>query len=161
MWMVRRGDKAADVNYWGITFAADDLTFYATLPSTGGKTWLMRGDMGARTLTALRENVECPSLSPDGGRIAYKHRDRPDHWRLHVLDLGDKARTSRWPSRNTSTTSRPGSTKRQSPTAKRTPCSAYRRMALVTPNDWPQARRPAALVRSQASLLWLLPSSAS
>ena len=75
---------AADVNYWGITFAADDLTFYATM-STGGKTWLMHGDMGARTLTAIRENVECPSLSPDGGRIAYKHRDG-DRWRLHVLD---------------------------------------------------------------------------
>ncbi|MEV0649765.1 hypothetical protein AB0I28_31365 [Phytomonospora sp. NPDC050363] len=77
--------EAADVNYWGITFAADDLTFYATM-STGGRTRLMRGDMAARTLTAVRENVECPSLSPDGTRIAYKRRTG-ERWRLHVLDL--------------------------------------------------------------------------
>ncbi|GIG65313.1 TolB family protein [Phytomonospora endophytica] len=76
---------AEDVNYWGITFAADDVTFYATM-STGGRTWLMRGDMAARTLTAMRENVECPSLSPDGTHIAYKRRTG-ERWRLHVLDL--------------------------------------------------------------------------
>jgi hypothetical protein len=37
----------------------------------------------------LRENVECPSLSPDGTRIAYKRRvdDGSVIWRLHVLDL--------------------------------------------------------------------------
>lgn len=80
---------AADVNYWGITFAADDNTFYATM-SSGGKTRLMRGDIAARTLTALRENVECPSLSPDGTRVAYKQRSG-DRWRLHVLDLGSGA----------------------------------------------------------------------
>ena len=36
----------------------------------------------------LRENVECPSLSPDGTRIGYKKLvDRPGVWRFHVLDL--------------------------------------------------------------------------
>jgi len=36
----------------------------------------------------LRRNVECPSLSPDGTRIAFKERvaARGDG-RLHVLDL--------------------------------------------------------------------------
>jgi hypothetical protein len=77
--------KSADVNYWGITFAADDVTFYATMASKG-KTWLMRGDLRTKRLTALRNNVECPSLSPDGTRIAYKFREGKN-WRLHVLTL--------------------------------------------------------------------------
>ncbi|MBL1104595.1 TolB-like translocation protein [Streptomyces sp. 5-8] len=82
--------RAADVNFWGVTFADDDRTFYATL-ATKGHTYLVRGDLRARTVTTVHENVECPSLSPDGTRIAYKKRveglpkDAP--WRLYVLDL--------------------------------------------------------------------------
>ncbi|MEV4439330.1 TolB-like translocation protein [Streptomyces sp. NPDC049577] len=84
-----RPHRAADVNVWGVTFA-DDRRFYATV-ATGGQTYLVRGDRTDRTLTALHANVECPSLSPDGTRIAYKKRvegvssDAP--WRLYVLDL--------------------------------------------------------------------------
>lgn len=81
--------RAADVNVWGVTFA-DDSRFYATV-ATGGRTYLVRGNLAARTLTTLHGNVECPSLSPDGTRIAYKKRVRgasPDApWRLYVLDL--------------------------------------------------------------------------
>ncbi|ALG11966.1 TolB family protein [Kibdelosporangium phytohabitans] len=80
-----RPHTADDVNYWGVTFTRDDRTFYATAAS-GGKTWLVRGSLDTRTLTSLRENVECPSLSPDGTRIAYKFRTG-ERWRLHVLDL--------------------------------------------------------------------------
>ncbi|MCS0605214.1 TolB-like translocation protein [Streptomyces sp. LP11] len=81
---------SADANFWGVTFAADDRTFYATL-ATKGRTYLVRGDLRARTVTTLHANVECPSLSPDGTRVAYKKRvpglpkDAP--WRLYVLDL--------------------------------------------------------------------------
>jgi hypothetical protein len=84
--------QATDVNYWGVTFAADDATFYATMASKG-KTWLMRGDLRTRRMTALRENVECPSLSPDGTRIAYKFRAGKT-WRLHVLTLATSADTA-------------------------------------------------------------------
>ncbi|MFJ3301926.1 TolB family protein [Streptomyces sp. NPDC086549] len=82
--------RAADVNFWGVTFAADDRTFYATL-ATKGHTYLVRGDLRARTVTTVHTNLECPSLSPDGTRIAYKKRvpglpkDAP--WHLYVLDL--------------------------------------------------------------------------
>lgn len=65
--------RSADVNFWGVTFAADERTFYATL-ATGGRTHLVRGDLAERTVTTLRENVECPSLSPDGKRLVFKKR---------------------------------------------------------------------------------------
>ncbi|MFJ9036170.1 TolB family protein [Streptomyces sp. NPDC102406] len=88
--------RAADANFWGVTFAADDRHFYATL-ATHGSTYLVRGDLRARTVTTLHRNVECPSLSPDGTRIAYKKRvhglpaDAP--WRLYVLDLATMRET--------------------------------------------------------------------
>ncbi|MDG4801935.1 hypothetical protein [Micromonospora sp. WMMD980] len=81
--------RNADVNFWGVTFAGDDNTFYATM-SSAGKRWLVRGDAAARTVATVRENVECPSLSPDGTRIAFKEAvdaDPSKGWRLSVLDL--------------------------------------------------------------------------
>jgi hypothetical protein len=78
---------AANKNLWGVTFVDDD-TFYATAAS-GRTTWLVRGSLSHRTVTALRSDVECPSLSPDGTRIAFKkHGDlAPGRWRLAVYDL--------------------------------------------------------------------------
>ncbi|MFC9491473.1 TolB family protein, partial [Streptomyces hydrogenans] len=84
-----RRHHAPDVNYWGVGFAADDNRFYATV-STGGRTHLVEGDLANWSARALRENVECPSLSPDGTRIAFKKRvsEGPrEPWRLYVLDL--------------------------------------------------------------------------
>jgi hypothetical protein len=80
--------KASDFNFWGVTFARNSNTFYASL-RTGGTTYLVRGDLGLRKLTVLHENVECPSLSPDNRRIAYKKRvgPQPDAWRLYILEL--------------------------------------------------------------------------
>ncbi|MFJ5711641.1 TolB family protein [Streptomyces sp. NPDC093105] len=80
---------APDVNYWGVSFAADDNRFYATV-STNGRTHLVEGDMASWSARTLRENVECPSLSPDGTRLAFKKRvsDGPrEPWRLYVYDL--------------------------------------------------------------------------
>jgi hypothetical protein len=76
-----------DFNFWGTTFARDDDTFYATL-ATAGKRYLVKGSLRARHVRVLRANVECPSLSPDERRVAYKKRvGGPSDWRLHVLDL--------------------------------------------------------------------------
>ena len=78
---------ATDFNFWGVTFAANGDTFYATL-RTAGVNYLVQGEIKRRTMTVLRDGVECPSLSPDGTRLAFK-RLNPDQqtWRLHVLDL--------------------------------------------------------------------------
>ena len=86
---------AVDRNFWGITFAASDSDrFYATM-ATGGKTYLIEGSIGGRTAKVLHENVECPSLSPDGTRIAYKKRtgSATNPWRLTVLDLATMRET--------------------------------------------------------------------
>ena len=78
---------APDVNYWGVTFAGDDRHFYATLatadtPTSCTETW------PAETCGPLHENVECPSLSPDGTRIAFKKLiAQTGDWRLTVLNL--------------------------------------------------------------------------
>ena len=86
---------AADRNIWGVTFGSDDSTFYATAASAG-RTWLVQGDLAARTLTAIRESAECPSLSPDGRHVAYKKAvagTQPPIWSIAVLDLGTGAET--------------------------------------------------------------------
>src|SRR5260370_20360832 len=79
--------RSSDDNFWGVTFAADDNTFYATL-ATGGQTYLVRGDIARRQLTTSHQNVQCPSLSPDGNLIAYQKaigRATPHGWRVTRL----------------------------------------------------------------------------
>jgi hypothetical protein len=79
--------RAADFNFWGVTFARDANRFYATL-ATNGRTYLVEGDVRSQTLRVMRENVECPSISPDDARIVYKRRvEGTAEWRLHVLEL--------------------------------------------------------------------------
>jgi len=89
--LVHRGKsiRPVDRNFWGVTFAADGDTFYVTA-SFDKENWLARGSLTRRTLTTLHADAECPSLSPDGTRVAYKKRQqrRAGDWRLAVLDLG-------------------------------------------------------------------------
>jgi hypothetical protein len=87
---------ATDLNVWGVTFTPGPhpSTFYATV-ATGGRTWLVRGDLTARTLTAVRPDAECPSLSPDGRHLVYKKRaGSPTRWRYYVMDVRTGAE---WP----------------------------------------------------------------
>jgi WD40-like Beta Propeller Repeat len=83
---------AEDRNFWGVTFAADSNRFYATM-GTGGKTYLIEGNVRRRTGRTLHEKVECPSLSPDGTRVAYKKALPDGGWRLTVLDLASLEET--------------------------------------------------------------------
>lgn len=83
-----------DRNVWGVTFGADDDTFYATV-DTAGRTRLVRGDLSARSLTSLDVDAECPSLSPDGSRIAFKRArtDEDSGWQLVVRELASGQET--------------------------------------------------------------------
>jgi hypothetical protein len=81
--------RESDFNVWGVTFLEDGNTFYATL-STQRRHLLVRGDIGARQARVIHEDVECPSVSPDGTRVAYKRRYLDNgfvRWQLYVLDL--------------------------------------------------------------------------
>jgi hypothetical protein len=81
--------RSVDRNFWGVTFADDDDTFYATAAS-GNTTWLMRGSLKSKSMISLGTDAECPSISPDQTKIAYKKRldsNARGVWRLAVLDL--------------------------------------------------------------------------
>ncbi len=92
---------AIDRNFWGVTFAPDSDKFYATL-STDGNTYLIEGRVSTQTATVIHDGVECPSISPDGTRIAYKKRtgNFPVEWRVHVLDLATGKETATAETRN-------------------------------------------------------------
>ena len=84
-----------DFNFWGVTFTPDARHFYATL-STNRQHFLVKGDIANRSAEIIHENVECPSLSPNASRIAYKKRfvvDGRVFWQLHILDLNTKLET--------------------------------------------------------------------
>ncbi len=81
----------ADSNFWGVTFLPDKQGFYATL-SSAGEHHLVKGDIPSRTVTVIHDQVECPSVSPDGTRVAYKRRKTglgEVGWDIRVLRLGD------------------------------------------------------------------------
>ena len=81
--------RAKDFNFWGVTFARDNDTFFATL-DTAGISYLVRGSVQKRTMDVVLGRVECPSLSPDNTRIAFKKRLGPRSlgwWQLEVLQL--------------------------------------------------------------------------
>jgi WD40 repeat protein len=92
VWQNGKQQQSPDHNFWGVTFdPADGGHFFATL-GTQGHTYLVSGDIAAKKVTVLRDGVECPSLSPDGTRIAFKQRtsaggaDLPT-WQPAVLDV--------------------------------------------------------------------------
>jgi hypothetical protein len=90
MQVYRNGARFENVNanFWGVTFAPDNEHFYATLGS-GNDTYLVKGDVKSQVATVLLAGIECPSLSPNGTQIAFKHRNPGVEvtWRLSVLNL--------------------------------------------------------------------------
>jgi hypothetical protein len=103
---VRRAGRtiqAVDLNFWGVTFVSDETTFYATL-GTAGRAHLVRGNIETRVMDVIADDVECPSLSPDNTRVAFKHRTGggfgPMVWQIHVLNLQTGVRHATAETRN-------------------------------------------------------------
>jgi hypothetical protein len=94
--LVHRGKviRPVDRNYWGVTFSADGDGFFVTV-AFGEQTWLARGSLRSKTVRTIRSDAECPSLSPDGQRVAYKKLSgrAPGDWRIAVLDLASGKET--------------------------------------------------------------------
>lgn len=85
----------ADFNFWGVSFARDSNRFFATL-SSGGVFYLVEGTADSRRARVVLAGVECPSLSPDNTRIAFKKRVPHGvgwEWELWLLDLASLAQT--------------------------------------------------------------------
>jgi hypothetical protein len=79
--------RRVDFNFWGVTFAEAPGRFYATL-AWAGRPYLVEGDVARRDVRVLAPDVECPSLSPDGTRVAFKRRQpRGFEWRLWTMRL--------------------------------------------------------------------------
>ena len=88
---------AVDRNFWGVSFVDGD-TFYATGASqSANATWLLKGSVSARTLSAFRTGGEYPSVSPDRTHLAYKKLVRTDAgrkvWAFAVLTLATGSET--------------------------------------------------------------------
>jgi hypothetical protein len=76
------------LNYWGVTFDPLNVDRYFVTVSIAGRAYLAEGYISKGTVHTVRADVECPSFSPDGGRIAFKkRRPRGDGWDPAVLDL--------------------------------------------------------------------------
>lgn len=76
------------VNYWGASFDPRDADrFYVTV-SIRKRPYLAEGRISQAAVRTLRPDVECPSVSPDGTRIAFKKlRANRRGWDPAVLDL--------------------------------------------------------------------------
>jgi hypothetical protein len=81
-----------DFNFWGVTFAQDGNTFFATL-RTQGSAYLIEGNVDTRQARVLMQGAECPSLSPDQSRIAFKKRlgGTGGWWQLSLFDVSTRA----------------------------------------------------------------------
>ncbi len=88
--------RKVDFNFWGVTFTPDGERFYATLNS-GGIFFLVDGDIEQRSMRVIHEGVECPSLSPNNARLAFKSRTSTFGrlvWNLRVLNMATGGETT-------------------------------------------------------------------
>ncbi len=108
----RRGAivRSIDFNFWGVTFMRDGRTFVATL-GTKSERLLVRGNVDTRQVEVIEEKVECPSLSPDNRRVAFKQRLAGQAFgRMgDLVWISRAASVTGWPRRTTSTINCSGS----------------------------------------------------
>ena len=79
-----------DFNFWGVTFRKDSNHFLATL-GTGGKRFLVEGDVSQKHFRVIADDVECPSLSPDERHVVFKRkRAGISGWQLWAMDMDSR-----------------------------------------------------------------------
>lgn len=81
---------AIDLNLWGVTFDRRQSDHFYVTVYFKGTPYLGEGSVSQRSIKVLLPNVECPSLSPDGQRIAFKRRISATAWAPAVMDLATK-----------------------------------------------------------------------
>jgi hypothetical protein len=76
-----------DLNLWGVTFDRKNSDTFFVTAYFDGVPYLAKGSVSRRQINAVLPKVECPSLSPDGTRIAFKRRISDIAWAPAVLEL--------------------------------------------------------------------------
>ncbi len=79
--------KAVDLNYWGVSFHPKNSNTFLVTAFFKGKAYLAQGDVRAKTMTVIAQDVECPSYNPAGDTIAFKKRLSTTRWAPATLNL--------------------------------------------------------------------------
>lgn len=82
-----------DLNFWGVTFNPRNSEEFYVTAAYGKKTFLAKGKTSAKRIELLRPEIECPSFSPDGSRLAFKKKTGLASWVPAVLDLATQVET--------------------------------------------------------------------
>jgi hypothetical protein len=90
-WEGRR-PLAGDVAISCLTFAGRAGRFYVSLGDED-RSYLAQGSLGSGRLRVIRENADCPSVSPDDRRLAYRKRV-DGRWQLRILELSTGRETA-------------------------------------------------------------------
>lgn len=75
------------INVWGVSFDPLRSNRFVATVGAAGQVFLAEGDIGQKTLSLLRAEMECPSISPDGKRIAFKRRNGAGGWLPAVYEI--------------------------------------------------------------------------
>jgi dipeptidyl aminopeptidase/acylaminoacyl peptidase len=82
-----------DINLWGVTFDPRDSNRFFVTVHSNGTAYLAAGNVAARQIEIVARDVECPSFSPDGKRLAFKKRINRLRWAPAVKDLDSMKET--------------------------------------------------------------------
>lgn len=85
--------SSKDMNLWGVSFDPRNPDSFYVTAAIKERPYLARGSISARRIDLLRPDIECPSVSPDGSKLAFKKRRGRSGWAPAVLDLASGRET--------------------------------------------------------------------
>lgn len=85
--------RSPNVQYWGVSFLPQNSNFFYVTVYINDARHIARGDVRQRELVIIFTGAECPSVSPDGTRIAVKRQISRTSWRPAVITLDTLAVT--------------------------------------------------------------------